>query len=168
MNILIVTLKVLLLAVFGVQPITADEGLATRFGDPGDKLMGGRMSCTHRKMTADQMVCAHRTLPCGTPVVVENLRTGKFAVCAVLDRGPFGAIVPSGRWRIKRDPSEPGIWRGLVDLSPSVARALSFNGREQVRLFYPTRAAEHQRPLPAPRKRHHRLKREPERLVSIS
>ena len=154
MNIFIVTLKTLLLAVFGSQPISSTQGLATRFGDPGDKLMGGRMSCTRTHMTPDQMVCAHRTLPCGTQVLVENVRNGRIAVCSVLDRGPFGAIVPSGRWRIKRHESEPGIWRGIVDLSPSMARALSFNGREPVRLYYSTHAASHQRPLARPHKKH--------------
>jgi hypothetical protein len=40
--------------------------------------------------------------------------------------------------------SEPGDWRGVIDLSPAVADALDFNGRERVRLFY-QRVASHLR-----------------------
>ena len=43
-----------------------DRGLATRFGDPGDQLTGKHLSCTHQQMQPGQLVCAHRTLPCGT------------------------------------------------------------------------------------------------------
>ena len=62
----------------------------------------------------------------------------------VLDRGPFGAILPSGDWGIKRHRDEAGDWRGILDLSPAVADALDFNGREKVHIFY-QRTARHLR-----------------------
>lgn len=36
-----------------------------------------------------EMVAAHRTLPFGTRVMVENLRNGKTAIVRINDRGPF-------------------------------------------------------------------------------
>jgi rare lipoprotein A (peptidoglycan hydrolase) len=123
------------LALLGVAP-TADRGLATRFGDPGDMLAGNHLYCTGKKMEPTQMACAHRTLPCGTVVLLENPRTGRFAACEVLDRGPFGAKLDSGKWGFKIRRSDPGRWRGVIDLSPAVAEALDHNGREKVRLYY--------------------------------
>jgi hypothetical protein len=54
----------------------------------------------------------------------------------VLDRGPFGAILPTGEWGVKIHKNEPGDWRGILDLSPAVADALGHNGRERIRVFY--------------------------------
>jgi hypothetical protein len=76
--------------------------------------------------------------------MLQNPRTQRFAVCEVLDRGPFGAILPGGDWGLKIHRNEPGDWRGLIDLSPAVAEALDFNGRERVRIFY-QRVASHLR-----------------------
>ncbi len=128
--------QLLLLALFGHAPVRIDRGLATRFGDPGDTLAGGRLACTGQKIGPTDLVCAHRTLPCGTVLVVENLRNRNLALCQVADRGPFGALLPSGEWAIKRTANDPGQWRGIVDLGPAVANALDFNGREKVRLYY--------------------------------
>jgi hypothetical protein len=68
--------------------------------------------------------------------MLQNRRTGRFALCEVLDRGPFGAILPSGEWGVKIRATQPGSWRGIIDLAPAVAQALDLNGREQVRVFY--------------------------------
>jgi rare lipoprotein A (peptidoglycan hydrolase) len=135
-------LQVLVAAFLGQTTLQYQRGLATRFGDPGDHLSGKQLSCTHERMRPGQLVCAHRTLPCGTPLLLENPRNGRFAVCQVLDRGPFGAILPTGQWGVKIHRREPGAWRGILDLSPAVAKALAFNGRERVRVFY-QRGAHH-------------------------
>jgi rare lipoprotein A (peptidoglycan hydrolase) len=136
MTLLLEAARLLLLALLGVTNLIGEKGLATRYGDPGDKLTGKHLSCTHQPMQPGMMVCAHRTLPCGSVVMLHNPRTKKFAVCQVLDRGPFGAIMPTGEWGVKIRPWEPGTWRGIVDLSPSVADALDFNGRERVQIVY--------------------------------
>jgi hypothetical protein len=135
-NLLLEAVRLLALALLGSTHVAGERGVATRFGDPGDPLDGAHLSCTHKKMAPGQLVCAHRTLPCGTPLVVQNIRTGRFGVCQVLDRGPFGATLPSGKWVFKIRPNEPGDWRGVLDMSPAVADALAFNGREPVRIFY--------------------------------
>jgi hypothetical protein len=126
----------LLAAVMGTTNLQYDRGLATRFGDPGDRLAGKHLSCTHKKLQPGQMACAHRTLPCGTTLILENPRNGRFAVCQVLDRGPFGAILPTGSWGVKLRRTQPGAWRGILDLAPAVAKALGHNGRERIRVFY--------------------------------
>jgi hypothetical protein len=138
MSLLWAAVKLIVAALLGVTTLSGEKGLATRFGDPGDHWTGEHLSCTHQKMTPGQLVCAHRTLPCGSVVVLHNPRTSRLAVCEVLDRGPFGAIMPGGEWAVKIRARDPGIWRGIVDLSPAVADALDFNGRERVQLVYQT------------------------------
>jgi rare lipoprotein A (peptidoglycan hydrolase) len=136
--------RLLAMVLVGSASLSADRGLATRFGDPGDLLAGKELSCTRQKMAPGQLVCAHRTLPCGTIVVVKNRRNRRMALCEVLDRGPWGAILPTGNWGLKLHRNQPGDWRGIIDLSPAVAKALAFNGREHVQLFY-QRVAQHLR-----------------------
>lgn len=136
MSLLVEAAKVLLLAFLGQINLVADRGVATRFGDPGDPLDGDHMACTHERMEPGEMVCAHRTLACGTLVVLVNPRTGMFAPCRVLDRGPYGALLPSGEWAMKIRESDPGQWRGMIDLGPTVANALQLNGREKVWAVY--------------------------------
>ena len=144
MSLLVAAGRLLLLWALGAAQLATDKGLATRFGDPGDRLTGAHLSCTHERIKPGQMVCAHRTLPCGSVVMLENPRTKQLAMCTVLDRGPFGAILPSGKWGVKIKKSQPGEWRGVIDLAPSVADALGHNGREKVVLLY-QRVAEHLR-----------------------
>lgn len=136
MTLFLATLRLLSMALFGGLSLEADRGLATRFGDPDDPMDGPYLSCTRKKIIPGQLVCAHRTLPCGSLVLLENIRTGQFAACEVLDRGPFGAILPSGDWGLKLHADEPGDWRGIIDLSPAVSEALGHNGFERVRLFF--------------------------------
>lgn len=142
MTLLLAAVRLLVAAFLGLTSLHYDRGLATRFGDPGDLLAGKELSCTQQKMLPGQLVCAHRTLPCGTPLILENPRNGRFALCEVLDRGPFGAIMPTGEWGTKIHKGEPGDWRGIVDLAPAVSDALGHNGRERIRVFY-QRVASH-------------------------
>jgi hypothetical protein len=110
-------------------------GLVTRYGDPGDKLGSGAMACEpHNKVDQTVMGCAHRTLPCGTWLLLENPRTGRRAYCQVMDRGPYGAM-HEGKWVIKIRLSDPGKWRGILDITPAVSRALSHNGFETLKVW---------------------------------
>ena len=74
--------------------LDVDEGRRSTQGR--DQLAGNHLYCTGKKMEPGQLACAHRTLPCGTVVMLENPRTGRFGVCQVLDRGPFGAKLDTG------------------------------------------------------------------------
>ncbi|MCS6913066.1 MAG: septal ring lytic transglycosylase RlpA family protein [Myxococcales bacterium] len=131
--------KLLLLALLGSAQLKSERGYATRFGGREDMLAGGVMACTGRPMAPGERVCAHRTLPCGTVLLLQSLRTRKVAVCVVADRGPFGATLPNGELVLKLRASEEGRWRGLVDLSPAVAAALELSGREQVSVIWERR-----------------------------
>jgi hypothetical protein len=128
--------KLLLLALLGAAQVQTDRGFATEFGGGGDPLSGGAMACTHKNMQPDDLVCAHRTLPCGTPILLQNLRTRRMAACVVADRGPYGATLPNGEIILKIRASEEGTWRGLIDVSPRVAEMLELSGRERVGLFF--------------------------------
>lgn len=128
--------RLLLMALLGAAQLTADKGYATEFGQQQDALSGSVLACTGRRMAAADRVCAHRSLPCGTIVLLQNLRTRKLATCTVADRGPYGATLPNGEIVLKIRPDEEGTWRGLIDISPAVARALDLSGREQVGVVY--------------------------------
>ena len=111
---------------------TVQFGLASRYGDPGDNLAGRTLSC-HRSMAgptfrrAVSQGCAHRWLPCGTRLLIQNAANGRIGICTVVDRGPYGAM-HRGRWVIKRRERDPGTWRGVLDLLPPVADRLGVDG----------------------------------------
>jgi hypothetical protein len=103
------------------------------FGYEGDTMSGGPNACTGVKMARDEMGIAHRTLACGTRVVLYNPRTNRSTTAVVVDHGPYGAM-DSGRWVLKRRLGDPGVWRGCLDISRAVARKLGFEGFGK--LFY--------------------------------
>jgi hypothetical protein len=136
MILLLTAVRLLVMALLGNATLVGEVGVSTRYGDPGDRLAGAHLSCTHQKLQPGQLVCAHRTLPCGSIVMLHNPRTDRLAMCEVLDRGPFGAILPSGKWGVKLRKRQPGTWRGIIDLAPAVARALDHNGFESIRIVH--------------------------------
>ena len=95
-----------------------------------------------RFLVTDEHV-AHRKLPLGTPIIVENLKTGAWAVTRVRDRGPFGFCVQRSKkcrvppnptvrggpcpkthlWaiRVRRKKNECGYYRGIVDVTRPLA-----------------------------------------------
>lgn len=107
---------------------------ASVFGMPHDKYQGGNLRCVQRPPHNNDLGIAHRTLPCGTRVVIINQRTQKWAVARVMDRGPYGALY-NGQWVLKRSNKDPGSWRGGADLLPAVAKKLGHNGFEKVTIF---------------------------------
>ena len=67
------------------------------------------------RMNPNELTAAHRSLPFGTRVLVENLTNGRSVVVRINDRGPF----VRGR---------------VIDVTPAAARALGFNGLAPVSL----------------------------------
>ncbi len=97
--------------------------------------MTGASPCLQRNVEPSDMIIAHRTLPCGTRVLVTLARTGKSIVATVGDRGPYGAVCgEKKRWCLKRSELDPGVWRGQADLTPAVAAAIGHRGFETVLL----------------------------------
>ena len=80
-------------------------------------------------LTNEDMVVAHRTLPCGSFVYVCSPRTLRCTSARVGDRGPFGRY---------RRGKRRGQFVSMLDLAPAVARRIGFNGYEPV-WFWPTR-----------------------------
>jgi len=79
---------------------TADDQDKTDKPKPAGKTFSGNVSWYgiqfHGKKTAsgrmfdmNKLTCAHRTLPFGTKILVENPRTGQSVIVEVIDRGPY-------------------------------------------------------------------------------
>lgn len=111
-------------------PDYQESGIASTFR-PGGKWNNGKFACGGDWVDESLPICAHRTLPCGTWVSIENKKTGDTAWCQVRDRGPYGAITPAGKWVVKR-PNDPETadakYRGVIDLGPSVAESAGTKG----------------------------------------
>jgi rare lipoprotein A len=75
------------LAASEAQPYV-EEGLASWYGGNEDGF-AGRPTASGEIFDPEQSTCAHRTLPLGSFVEVENLENHKRAVLRVNDRGPF-------------------------------------------------------------------------------
>jgi rare lipoprotein A len=72
-----------LLTIFGSGAAIAGEvGIASRFCDLSTTASGRKVSC-------QDLVAAHRTLPFGTRVEVKNLRNHRSVTVTIVDRGPF-------------------------------------------------------------------------------
>jgi peptidoglycan lytic transglycosylase len=124
----LVVATVLVLALAGCKkklPTTGpvQTGVASWYGHPFD----GRLTANGEIYDMEKMTCAHRTLPFGTVLRVENLTNGKTTQVRINDRGPFVA----GR---------------IIDLSHAAAQAISMPGIANVKLQVvsspPTRAAD--------------------------
>lgn len=115
-------------------------GKATRFGGSTDKKWGHQaLACAPDYHTDETMfVCAHRTLSCGTVILIESVRTGRTSLCRVMDRGPFGAKGDDGVWfpKVGRHRDREGAFRGILDMTPAVVHALGLTGGlAQVRIW---------------------------------
>lgn len=86
-------------------------GVASWYG-PG---FHGRLTANGERFNQNELTAAHKTLPFGTRVLVENPRTGKQVVVRINDRGPF----VKGR---------------VIDLSKAAAQVLGMvqRGHDQV------------------------------------
>ena len=91
-----------------------EEGEASWYGGAGDGF-AGKPTASGEIFDPARLTCAHRTLPLGTYVEVENLASGKKVVLRVNDRGPFAR----GR---------------ILDASRSAAQELGFLGQGVARV----------------------------------
>lgn len=125
-----------LLSIIGAKH--KEVNYASIFAMRGDKWAGGASVCLWREIRPTDHIIAHRTLPCGTTVFIFNPRTGRSTTAIVGDHGPYGACLdnnwekgmPCRNWTIKKKESDPGIWRGGFDFTPSVARSIGQIGIE--------------------------------------
>ena len=69
------------------QESLVDVGIASTYG-VGDGFQGRRTACGQRFDTNVPQV-AHKSLPCGTMVRVEDATSGKSVLAQVTDRGPY-------------------------------------------------------------------------------
>jgi rare lipoprotein A len=87
-----------------------ESGIASTYGT-GDGFEGNRTACGQIFRTNVVQV-AHKSLPCGTVIRIEDVDTGRSVVAEVTDRGPYvkGRIVDLS-WAAYRqlDPSGPGL-----------------------------------------------------------
>lgn len=65
-----------------------EVGLASFYGDETDGFEG-LTTASGEVCSSETLTCAHRTLPLGTFVKVENLDTGQGCILRVNDRGPY-------------------------------------------------------------------------------
>ena len=101
-------LQVALLASASAADRKPDEcGLASFYSTASEATASGEDT------TAEDLTAAHRTLPFGTLVQVENQENGRSAVVRITDRGP----TISGR---------------VIDVSQIAARALGISGLTKV------------------------------------
>lgn len=90
-------------------PAFGEVGEASWYGGDGDGFEG-RPTANGETYDPERLTCAHRTLPLGSHVEIENLETRRSAILRVNDRGPF-------------------IRGRIVDVSRRAARELGFLGR---------------------------------------
>src|SRR5262245_12887182 len=67
------------------DPWYDERGEATWYG----KQFHGRKTANGERFSQHEMTAAHRTLPLGTKVMVENLATGEQIEVKINDRGPY-------------------------------------------------------------------------------
>ena len=92
------------------QPALFQTGTASTYGE-GDGFEGNRTACGQTFHTNAVQV-AHKSLPCGTLVRVEDANTGRTVDAEVTDRGPYvaGRIVDLSWGAFKQlNPGGPGL-----------------------------------------------------------
>lgn len=80
----IIILKFVFITVFSQTVIAQEIGKASFYNNK----FKGRKTADGTKYHPDSLICAHRTLPFGTWVLVRNLSNNNSVVLKVTDRGP--------------------------------------------------------------------------------
>jgi rare lipoprotein A len=99
------------------KPKVFQSGIASTYGE-GDGFEGNRTACGQIFRTRIVQV-AHKSLPCGTLIRIEDADTGRTVDAEVTDRGPYipGRIVDLSWGAFSQlEPSGPGLLRVNVYL----------------------------------------------------
>jgi rare lipoprotein A len=92
------------------NPSVFEAGIASTYGE-GDGFEGNLTACGQVFRTLVVQV-AHKSLPCGTTLRIEDTDTGRSVVATVTDRGPYipGRIVDLSWGAFEQlDPTGPGL-----------------------------------------------------------
>jgi peptidoglycan lytic transglycosylase len=111
------------------DPWHSEKGLASHYG----REFQGKKTANGERFSASDMTAAHRKLPLGTKVMVENLDTGEKTEVKITDRGPYA------------DPK-----RRIIDLSKAAADSIGLveQGVGPVRVTVTEKPAEAQKTSP--------------------
>lgn len=88
-------------------------GEASHYAD----MLAGYRTAFGGRYDPDRLTAAHRSLPEGARILVENMRNGRSTILTVTDRGPFAGT----------DGGPTGLPR-VIDVSGRAARVLGFRG----------------------------------------
>ena len=95
-------------------PAVAETGIASVYSD-------FRTACPPYRFDRNAMAVAHRTLPCGSTVLILNRRNGRSIVALVSDRGPCASP--------QCQATAPArVRKRILDLTPGAAHALRAGG----------------------------------------
>ena len=85
------------------------EGIASYYHNS----LAGNSTASGEPYDPDEHTCAHRTLPFGSEVEIEDLKTGRTARCVINDRGPYAK-------------------NRIIDMSRAVAEKLGVYGKRGI------------------------------------
>ena len=103
----------------GLIKILIFSGIVTVFSSNDKYNPNPSLACTHKIINDNQLLAAHRNLPCGTKLLLINPRTKKKVEVVVLDRGPYGKF-------------KDGTYKAVLDISLAAQKGLKHNGKENL------------------------------------
>lgn len=107
----------------GIAGLTNPEiGIASVFND-------ARTACRPGHLTKGRPEAAHRSLPCGTRIVVRNLANGRTSEAWIVDRGPCTTTKCKSRY--------PKVAVRILDMSPTLARAVGAGDLSRIEMTVP-------------------------------
>jgi hypothetical protein len=117
-----------------------EGGVASQYGEPGDIYAQQALACDISKHIDNYVhICASRWVPCGTVLLLQNQSNHELSWCTVMDRGPYGAMIKNDdntySWGMKITPRDPGVWRGILDMSPATTKEMHHNGFEHIKYW---------------------------------
>jgi rare lipoprotein A len=109
--------KMISVGLLGTALLPVDVAMADQLGHASWYSLPANITASGERMDPNELTAAHRSLPFGTKVLVENLSNGRSVVVRINDRGPF----VGGR---------------IIDLSKAAAESIGMlgTGTAQVRI----------------------------------